>query len=453
MNILIFEPGKGCRKISLSMKKYKISIGKKIRDGYGNILLYSDFLPDYIGTIVYKDDKAYFVNYKDDVVFINGKEINDNKTPIRISHGSTINLEYGVNQRVTMVYLEKDIKDKWESFNVKNHNSILNASLDKKGYIIKDAEDIFFHGKYIESKYFIPRDGDVFLHNDYIFFVLKKSIFFTMFEDDKSNLKQNNKKTRKNNNQIAISMKNVSRYDKKKRWYRLKNINLEISAGRLVAIMGVSGAGKSTLFDSILGDLKLDNGEIKIAGNELGHVPQFSVLRKGNTVQEIMEYYASKKLKNLNKNDRADKIDELLNKLNLSLFKDSLVKSLSGGQSRRLDIAVQLLNEPKVILMDEPDSGLDVKSCKELYEVLSDIIDNKNSTILVITHNTHMACKYPYIDDLLFMASQGRICFYGDKNDALNYFNITDLDNIYDAVENNQDYFVDKYNKMINGGN
>ena len=123
---------------------------------------------------------------------------------------------------------------------------------------------------------------------------------------------------------------------------------------------------------------------------------------------------------------------------------------MSGGQSRRLDIAVQLLKEPKVILMDEPDSGLDVKSCRELYEILSRLVSEKNSTILVITHNTHMACKYPYIDDLLFMASQGRICFYGEKDKALEYFNISDLDDIYNAVENNQDYFVQKYNNLLN---
>ena len=92
-------------------------------------------------------------------------------------------------------------------------------------------------------------------------------------------------------------MSNVTRYDKKKKWYRLKDVNLKINSGRLVAIMGVSGAGKSTLFDAILKRLKLDSGEIIIDGNELGHVPQFSVLRKGNTVQEVMEFYASKKLK------------------------------------------------------------------------------------------------------------------------------------------------------------
>lgn len=144
------------------------------------------------------------------------------------------------------------------------------------------------------------------------------------------------------------------------------------------------------------------------------------------------------------------KIDDLLDKLNLSLFKQSLVGRLSGGQSRRLDIAVQLLNEPRVILMDEPDSGLDIKSCRELYEILARLVADKNSTILVITHNTHMACKYPYIDDLLFMASQGRICFYGQKEDALNYFNINDLDVYIMQLENNQDYFVEKYNNLVN---
>ena len=104
-------------------------------------------------------------------------------------------------------------------------------------------------------------------------------------------------------------MSNVTRYDKKKKWYRLKDVNLKINSGRLVAIMGVSGAGKSTLFDAILKRLKLDSGEIIIDGNELGHVPQFSVLRKGNTVQEVMEFYASKKLKGYTKQQKMQKID------------------------------------------------------------------------------------------------------------------------------------------------
>ena len=168
------------------------------------------------------------------------------------------------------------------------------------------------------------------------------------------------------------------------------------------------------------------------------------------TMKSIREMICNYLLKKYNKEERMQKIDDLLDKLNLSLFKQSLVGRLSGGQSRRLDIAVQLLNEPRVILMDEPDSGLDIKSCRELYEILARLVADKNSTILVITHNTHMACKYPYIDDLLFMASQGRICFYGQKEDALNYFNINDLDDIYNAVENNQDYFVEKYNNLVN---
>ena len=366
---------------------------------------------------------------------------------------------------------EIEIKNKWKIFNPEEHR-FLNVQKDRRGYIIRNTENIIYKGKKINTDYFIPRNGDIFINQNYIFCCLKNNLFFekiknttsqehvkfinnTSVENNIKNQSNLNKVNNPNknyisNNKPAILMSNVTRYDKKKKWYRLKDVNLKINSGRLVAIMGVSGAGKSTLFDAILKRLKLDSGEIIIDGNELGHVPQFSVLRKGNTVQEVMEFYASKKLKGYTKQQKMQKIDSLLEKLNLSLFKQSLVGRLSGGQSRRLDIAVQLLNEPKVILMDEPDSGLDVKSCRELYEILSRLVSEKNSTILVITHNTHMACKYPYIDDLLFMASQGRICFYGEKDKALEYFNISDLDDIYNAVENNQDYFVQKYNNLLN---
>lgn len=471
MYILIFEPHKGCRKILIDKKNSKVNLGRRLRDGYENVQLQADFLPDYVGIIIYHEEKFYFRSYGKIKIFVDNKQLNDTSTAVRLVHGSMIKIQHNENKNVYIGCVDSsiDVENNWKIFNQDEHK-FLNAQKDKKGYVVRDAENIVFHGRKINAGYFIPKDGDIFLNDNYAFYSMKKNIFFVPLKQkkqaepvkkvkvDNSKIKQNNiKKTyqntkKKKNKNVAILMEHVTRYDKKKRWYRLKDVNLKINSGRLVAIMGVSGAGKSTLFDAILRRLKLDSGTIKIDGDELGHVPQFSVLRKGNTVQEIMEFYASKKLKKCTKQERMQKIDDLLDKLNLSLFKQSLVGRLSGGQSRRLDIAVQLLNEPKVILMDEPDSGLDVKSCRELYEILSKLVADKDSTILVITHNTHMACKYPYIDDLLFMASQGRICFYGEKGEALNYFNINDLDDIYNAVENNQDHFVQKYNSLINGG-
>lgn len=466
MYILIFEPHRGCKKILLDKNTPKINLGRKLRDGYGHIQLNADFLPDYVGIIIYHEDKFYFRSYGKIKISVDDELLNDTSMAVRLVHGSMIKIQYSESKNVYIGCVENDIDNKWRIFNQDEHK-FLNAQKDRKGYVIRDAENMIFHGKKINAGYFMPKNGDIFICNDYVFYSMKNNIFFEKLKAnqekvsqepkkvkmDNKKVKQNNIKKSNSNKKVAILMEHVTRYDKKKKWYRLKDVNLKINSGRLVAIMGVSGAGKSTLFDAILKRLKLDSGNIKIDGDELGHVPQFSVLRKGNTVQEIMEFYASKKLKKCTKEQRMQKIDDLLDKLNLSLFKQSLVGRLSGGQSRRLDIAVQLLNEPKVILMDEPDSGLDVKSCRELYEILSKLVSDKDSTILVITHNTHMACKYPYIDDLLFMASQGRICFYGEKDEALNYFNINDLDDIYNAVENNQEYFVKKYNNLINGGN
>lgn len=460
MHILIFEPHKGCRKILLDKSSPKINLGKSLRDGYKNIQLHSDFLPEYVGIIIYQEGKFFFKSYGKIKVFVDNNRLDAFSSAVRLVHGSMIKIQFSENKNVYIGCIKGDIDNKWRVFNP-NEDKVLNVEKDKKGYVIKNAQDVIFHGKTINASYFIPKNGDIFMHDNRIFYAMKNNIFFDILKEkpqiNKNTINVNKNKnlkqmsTRKINTHPAILMEHVTRFDKKKKWYRLKDVNLKVNSGRLVAIMGVSGAGKSTLFDAILKKLKLDSGKIIIDGDELGHVPQFSVLRKGNTVQETMEFYASKKLKRYNKEQRMQKIDDLLDKLNLSLFKQSLVGRLSGGQSRRLDIAVQLLNEPKVILMDEPDSGLDVKSCRELYEILSKLVFDKNSTILVITHNTHMACKYPYIDDLLFMASQGRICFYGQKDDALNYFNINDLDDIYNAVENNQEHFVTKYNKLING--
>lgn len=455
MHILIFEPHRGCKKVLLKKEKPKISLGKSARDGYDHIQLNSDFLPDYVGIIIYHEGKFYFRNYGKIKIFVDNKRLEDSSIAVRLVHGSMIKIQYSENKNVYIGCIEGEIDNKWKVFSP-SQNEVLDIQKDKKGYVIRNAHNIVFHGKKINASYFLPKDGDIFIHDNRIFYSMKKNLFFDVLKEkpqtnlNKNNIKQNIIK-KNNNTHSAIVLQHVTRYDKKKNWYRLKDVNLRINSGRLVAIMGVSGAGKSTLFDAILKRLKLDSGKITIDGEELGHVPQFSVLRKGNTVQETMEFYASKKLKKFSKKERMQKIDDLLDKLNLSLFKQSLVGRLSGGQSRRLDIAVQLLNEPKVILMDEPDSGLDVKSCRELYEILAKLVADKDSTILVITHNTHMACKYPYIDDLLFMASEGRICFYGKKDDALNYFNINDLDDIYNAVEKNQEYFVTKYNNLVNG--
>ncbi|MBU5335181.1 metal ABC transporter ATP-binding protein [Intestinibacter bartlettii] len=472
MYILIFEPHKGCRKILLDGKTQKINLGRSLRDGYANIQLSSDFLPDYVGLIIYNEGKFYFRNYGKIKIFVDNKQLDDSSVAVRLVHGSMIKIQHKNNKSICIGCINGEIDNRWRIFNPDEHG-FLNVQKDKKEYIIRNVENMIFKGQRITTDCFIPKNGDIFIYKNHIFCCMKDNLFFEVLKVRKvkkninyneniiiegSNQKHHNinpnnlnknKVKKVNNRKPAIVMKNVTRYDKKKKWYRLKDVNLTIYSGRLVAIMGVSGAGKSTLFDAILKRLKLDSGDIIIDGNELGHVPQFSVLRKGNTVQEVMEFYASKKLKRYSKQERMQKIDYLLDKLNLALFKQSLVGRLSGGQSRRLDIAVQLLNEPKVILMDEPDSGLDVKSCRELYEILSRLVAEKNSTILVITHNTHMACKYPYIDDLLFMASQGRICFYGEKDKALEYFNINDLDDIYNAVENNQDYFVQKYNNLI----
>ena len=114
-----------------------------------------------------------------------------------------------------------------------------------------------------------------------------------MTNDDKNKIRRR-KITSSNKNSFqnikpAICIRNVNKYDKKNNVYRLKNVNLSIPFGRFVMVMGVSGAGKSTLFKAILEDLDIDSGKIEKVGNKIGYVPQGSVLRTGNSVQDLME--------------------------------------------------------------------------------------------------------------------------------------------------------------------
>ena len=281
MQILIFEPHRGCKKVLLKKETPKINLGKTVRDGYEHIQLNSDFLPDYVGIIIYHEGKFYFRNYGKINIFVDNKRLEDSSVAMRLVHGSMIKIQYSENKNVYIGCIEGELDNKWKVFKPET-NEVLDIQKDKKGYVIRNANDIIFHGRKINARYFLPKDGDIFMHDNRIFYSMKNNLYFDVLKNTNLQQKQiviNKQKQYQpqhpqpiNKRRSAISMEHVTRYDKKKKWYRLKDVNLTISSGRLVAIMGVSGAGKSTLFDAILKRLKLDEGTIKIDGDELGHV-------------------------------------------------------------------------------------------------------------------------------------------------------------------------------------
>ena len=185
----------------------------------------------------------------------------------------------------------------------------------------------------------------------------------------------------------------------------LKGVDLTINKGEVACIVGASGAGKSTLLQ-IIGTLeKADKGNISInnqdisklnqknlaafRNKEIGFVFQFHHLLPEFTALEnicIPAYIAG-----VSKKDATEKATQLLDYLNLTERKDHKPSMLSGGEQQRIAVARALINNPAIILADEPSGNLDSQSAKELHELFFNLRDKTGQTFVIVTHNPQLA--------------------------------------------------------------
>ena len=167
----------------------------------------------------------------------------------------------------------------------------------------------------------------------------------------------------------------------------LKDISFTIKEGDKIALLGCNGAGKSTLFKIIAGQVKSDSGLIKTQldfKNDIGMMPQDDLLIKDLTVKELVLLKAyMNKLKDF-------EVESMLSKVELSDKKKDLVGDLSGGQQRRLSLLLSLLNNPRLLFLDEPTTGMDLASIDNFWELLKD----SSCTSVIVTHDFNQIDKF-----------------------------------------------------------
>ena len=181
----------------------------------------------------------------------------------------------------------------------------------------------------------------------------------------------------------------------------LSNISLEIYNGEYIAIIGPNGGGKTTLIRMLLGLEQLTSGEIKIFGkklttfkewNKIGYVPQRASLVDANfpaTVLDIVKMGRVAKrgiFSRMSKEDNEAVFDAMA-KMDIENLKDKMVGTLSGGQRQRVMIARALASSPEILILDEPNTGVDMASQQRFYALLSKLNKEENMTILFITHD------------------------------------------------------------------
>ncbi len=213
-----------------------------------------------------------------------------------------------------------------------------------------------------------------------------------------------------------ISLKNISKsFSNNKKILVLKKINYSFTKGKIYSLMGPSGSGKSTLLNILSmidrptnGTLIIDNSEInfsemvnndKIRSNKIGIIYQQNNLLSDFTALENV-YLANLALTN-QKYDAKDKAKKLIKKMGLSSRENHYPSELSGGEMQRIAIARALINDPDIILADEPTGSLDQTTAKEVFNILYNL-KNKNRLIIYATHNRFFAnmadCKLEMID-------------------------------------------------------
>ena len=198
----------------------------------------------------------------------------------------------------------------------------------------------------------------------------------------------------------------------------LDNINFKINEGQIFGMLGPNGVGKSTIFNLITGLIDPGNGKIKIANRDvtnypiylrakkfkLGYVPQYGGFFNDLTLHDNLK--AISEIVIDNKNYRNERISYLISKFDLDNLKDIKAKFLSGGQKKKLVIALSLLSEPKVLLLDECFAALDVLTIKMLQEIIVNLQNENRITICICDHQARdlLACV-----DMAMILSNGKI--------------------------------------------
>jgi len=217
----------------------------------------------------------------------------------------------------------------------------------------------------------------------------------------------------------------------------LDNINFKINEGEIFGMLGPNGVGKSTIFNLLVGLINPNSGKIKINGTEVNKYPVYQRTRKFNTsycpqyggffgdLTLLDNLKAISEIVIDQKNYRSERIDFLISRFELNNLKEIKAKYLSGGQKRKLVLALALLSKPKVLLLDEPFAALDVLTIKMLQEIIVNLQQENKITVIICDHQARdlLACV-----DTAMILSNGKIVA---KNTPSNLVNDISAKNAY----------------------
>jgi ABC-type multidrug transport system ATPase subunit len=241
---------------------------------------------------------------------------------------------------------------------------------------------------------------------------------------------------------IRIDAVNLKKYGNK-RTLLLNNVSVSIPPRAFVALVGGSGAGKTTLLDALSGLRPAEEGQVLYNGQDyyrnlaafttqIGYVPQEDIVHRDLSVERALYYAAKLRLPgDFTEEQIWQRVSEVLEDVELTERRTLLIKRLSGGQRKRVSIALELLANPSLFFLDEPTSGLDPGLDRKMMVLLRKLAD-KGHTIILVTHATNNINVCDYV---CFLAEGGRLAYFGPPDGAKAYFEKSEFAEIYSALD------------------
>jgi ABC-type multidrug transport system ATPase subunit len=222
----------------------------------------------------------------------------------------------------------------------------------------------------------------------------------------------------------------------------LSDVSATFRRGEFVAVIGPSGCGKSTLLKMIAGIASgqeegtirwdgRDLGEEDFKPSEFGYVPQFSIAHEELTVEECVDYSARLRVAGISSAERSELVARLLGQVGLEEFGERTVKVLSGGQKRRLALAMELVSSPPILLCDEVTSGLDPQSEEEIVSLLRKVAREGNRLVISVTHSLKNLNDY----DAVVVLYKGVLAYAGVPRHLAHYFRVDAPDLVYSQLD------------------
>lgn len=209
----------------------------------------------------------------------------------------------------------------------------------------------------------------------------------------------------------------------------LANITADLPAGKIIGLLGPSGAGKTTLMRAIVGRQAVGRGSVTVLGlpagdsslrRDIGYVTQAPAVYNDLTIQENLAYFAAMVAV------PQERVTEVLETVHLTKYKTRVVGTLSGGQKSRTSLAAALLNQPPLLLLDEPTVGIDPLIRHEMWEYFQTL--KQQGTTLVVT--SHVMDEAAYCDELLLLRD-GRLLAYGSLQELYAQTGASDVEAVF----------------------